>query len=111
MLVSGSVDAPGCDVLACREVEPHEVLKDHPDVAPQIQEVILTEIMPIEENASLRGVVEPGQQLDDRRLAGAVLSDQSEHFSRMECQIEVTHRPVVRARVAKAHALERDPIA
>ena len=48
------------------------------------------------------GLVEPGQQLDQRGLAGAVQADEGEQLARPDVQVEpVEHEPLA-ARVAEA---------
>ena len=61
-------DTANGDVVCGRQVITHEVLEDHADVRPQPLEVVLTQVVTIEQDASLVRVVEPGEQLHERRL-------------------------------------------
>ena len=45
-------------------------------------EVVLAEVVAVEQDAALVGVVEPRQQLDQGGLAGAVLAHQRQHLAR-----------------------------
>ena len=50
----------------------------------QLVEVVLAEVVAVEQDAALVRIVEPGEQLDQRRLARAVLADQRQHLARRE---------------------------
>jgi hypothetical protein len=56
-------------------------------------------------------IVEARQQLDQRGFPGAVLSDQREHFARVQGEAQVTHRPALGARIAEPHVLEHEAFA
>ncbi len=62
----------------------HEVLEDHADVRAQRVQVVLAQVVAVEQDAALVGVVEARQQLDQRGLAGAVLADQRQHLARLQ---------------------------
>ena len=94
------------DVLLEDEVVAHEVLEDDPDVLTQTVELVLPQVHPVEQDASLIRVVQAGQQLHERRLARPVLTHEGDPLARLEREGEVPHRPPVRARVAKSHVLE-----
>ena len=55
---------------------PDEVLEDDADVRAQGGDVVLAEVVPVQEDASLVGVVEAGDELHQRRLSSAVLADE-----------------------------------
>ena len=76
--------------------------------AAQLREVVVAQVAAVEQDAPLGRVVEPREQLDDGRLAGAVLADQRQRPRRpADRQVEVAHRPVLGIRVAEADILER----
>jgi hypothetical protein len=79
----------------------HEVLEDHADVRAQLGQVVLAEVVPVEQDAPLVRIVEARQQLDERRLAGAVLADQASTIA--VCSAKCSgHRPRFGARVDEA---------
>ena len=69
-----------------------------PDVPPEAVEVVLPEIHAVEQDPALGRVVEPGQQLDQRGLAGAVLAHQRDPLARRQREVEPPHRPVAPSR-------------
>src|SRR5262249_51827678 len=83
-------------------------LENDADVAPQTLKVVLPEVHPIEEYPPLRGVVQPGQELDQCCLPGAVLSYQRQPFAGRERKIESAHGPLLGTRIAESHSLEHE---
>ena len=67
--VVAGLDAPHRDVLGRGQVVAHEVLEDDADVRAQRGEVVLAQVVAVEEDPALVGVVEAREQLDQRRLA------------------------------------------
>ena len=53
-----------------------------------------------------RRVVEAAQQLDERRLAGAVLADEGDDRARRQREVDVVEHDAVAAGVGEGHALE-----
>ena len=90
------LDAPHGDVLRRGQVIAHEVLEDDPDVRAQRGEVVLPQIVPVEEDPALVGVVEAGEQLHERRLPRAVLPHEREHFAGPQREGQVAYRPALR---------------
>ena len=52
-----------------------------PILARSANEVVLAQIVAVEQDAAFVGIVEARQQLDERRLAGAVLADERQHLA------------------------------
>ena len=69
---------------------------------------MLAQVLAVEQDAALGGLVEAREQLDERRLAGAVLADQREALAARDEDVDIAQRPVFLARVAEADALEAD---
>ena len=67
--------------------------------------------MPSTSDAALVGIVEPGQQLDDGGLAGAVLADQRQRLAGLQREVQVAHRPALGVGIAEADILEDDALA
>ena len=82
------------DVLATRElgVEPGPDLEQAPDATTDLR-------------AALRRRGDPGQDLEKRRLAGAVPADQAEHLALLHLEGDVPERPDVLPRVTAAPGL------
>src|SRR5258708_5394617 len=104
--VGSRLDQAHSDVVRRGEMEAHEVLEDHADVAAQLDEVVLAQVVAVEQDAARVGIVEAREQLHERGLAGAVLTDERQHLARLELEGQVAYRPAVGARIAEAHALE-----
>jgi hypothetical protein len=103
------LDASHRDVFGGRQVVAHEVLEDDPDVRAQRLQVVLAKVVAVEKDPPLVRVIEPREQLHERRLAGAVLAHEGQDLTRAERERQVAHGPAVRPGVAEAHVLEREP--
>ena len=66
--------------------------------------------MAIEQDATFVGIVEAGEKLHERRLAGAVLADQREHFAGLQREAEMAHRPSLGAGIPEADILEHETL-
>ena len=64
--------------------------------ARSVVQVVLAQVVPVEQDASLVRVVQPRQQLDERRLARAVLADQREHLARVQREATDAAPPTAR---------------
>ena len=105
------LDASDGDVVAGRQVVADEVLEDHADVAAKAVEVVVAQVVAIEQNPAFVRVVQPRQQLDQRRLAGAILADERDDFAAAKGEGQMPHRPALRARVNEANVFEHEPLA
>ena len=70
--------------------------------------VPVAKVAAVEEDATLGRLVEARQELDERRLARAVLADEREALALRDREVDVPERPRLLARVAKADVLEDD---
>src|SRR5690606_7888326 len=61
---------------------------------------------PVQQDAPLSRVVEPGEQLHERRLPRPVLADQRDPLARLHRERDVPHGPALRVRVAEPDVLE-----
>ena len=94
------------DVVRGRQLVPDEVLEDHADLAAPRGDVEVGQVGAVHREAARGGLVQPGQQLDQRRLARAVDADDRGAQPRRQLQVEpVEHRPAA-ARVGEVHVLE-----
>ena len=85
--------AGGRHVVAQRQLESNEVLEDRRHPRPPAIEVELAQIDAVDLDGAGLGVVEPAEQLGQRRLAGAVLADDRQRRPGGDRQIEaVEHR-------------------
>ena len=94
------------DVFINRVVEQQRLLSHHADLASQIAEPHVANVDSVNQHRSRVRVVEPWQQIDQRRFAAAVLADDHYDFSRCNLQRDVRQR--VRAVDAVGVVLERD---
>ena len=74
-------------------------------------EVVVAQVVAVEQDAAFVRVVEPGQQLHQGGLAGAVLADQRHHLAGLEREVEMAHRPALGAGIDEADILEDEALA
>src|SRR5690349_6467126 len=58
LAVVARLDPPDRDVLSRRQMEALEVLEDHADVGAQLEQVVLAQVVAVERDAALVGVIE-----------------------------------------------------
>ena len=93
VVVGGQV-AEADDVLRV-QLEPDEVLETGGDPGPPLAYVDPAEVDVVNGDDAVGRVIEPAEQLDQRRLAGAVLPDDGDGRARRQHQVDPTqHRPV-----------------
>ena len=92
---------PTAMLLRARHLVAHEVLEDDADFPVQIFDAVIAQIDAVEENAARRRIVEARDELDDRRLALAVLADQRDALARLDPQIEIVEYAARAARIGK----------
>src|SRR5262249_56851657 len=95
-------------VLAHGQLVLVEVLEDDADAAVEVLFVPALEVAAVEEEAAVGGLVRARQELDERRLAGAVVPDEGEALPRRDEHVDVAERPLFRSGVTEADALEAD---
>jgi hypothetical protein len=88
----------------------HEVLKDHADPPPQRAAVPRAQIQPVQHDPPRVGLVQPGQQLDERRLARPVLAHQRQLAARRQVKGSPRAPRLLGARVGEGHVLEAQPV-
>ncbi len=76
-------------VVAQGQLQAHEVLEDGGDTLPPRGEVDLAQVHAVDLDRPRLRVVQPAQQLRERRLAGAVLSHDGEGRARRDREVEV----------------------
>src|SRR6202034_1487248 len=81
--------APYCNVFRGGHVVADEVLEDHADFTPPVFHVVLPEIDAVEEDRSLRRVVQARQKFCDCGLALTVFADKSDSFAGRQMKINV----------------------
>src|SRR5690606_20414417 len=86
-----------------------EILEDHADPLAQRVRLPVRQRQALIENASGIGLVQPGEQLDERRLAGAVQAYEREALARPDRQADVADGGRLRPRVCEGHVLEHEP--
>ena len=96
------------DVVAGAEVVADEILEDDAHVAAQRVEIVFAQVVAIEQDAAFVRIVEPGQKLHQRGLAGAVLADQREHLAGAQREAEMAHRPSLGAGIAEPDVFEHE---
>src|SRR5512132_603192 len=66
------------DIVAQPAEEQIDILQNKPDAVAQVCGIVLAQIDAVDQNAALVGIVEPGEQAADRRLAGSNLADNAD---------------------------------
>ena len=105
------IDRADADVLVEAQVVADEVLENDADRAAHRLEIVVAQIDPIEQNAPLRRIVQPCEQLDERRLPRAVLANEGDALAGMQAEVHVPHRPGVAAGVAETDVFEHEALA
>src|SRR5919108_6427252 len=85
-----------------------EVLKDDADSLSEVQGVQLANVDPVDQYLALRRIVEAAEELDQRRLAGAVGSHQGDFLARADTQVDVAQSPATVFWVAKSNSTKLD---
>ena len=81
------------DVVRGRQLVPDEVLEDHADLAAPRGDVEVGQVRAVHREAARGGLVQAGEQLDQRRLARAVDADDRRAQPRGQLQVQaVEHR-------------------
>ena len=93
------------DVLAHRAGEEEALLRDDPELPAQRLLRDVAQVDAVDRDASLARVVEAGEQLRDRRLAGARVADERDRRAGRDVEVDPVQRPRARA-VAEADVLE-----
>src|SRR5439155_1360359 len=90
------------------ELEPAEVLKRTREARPPRVGWHARELPTVDEDAPLRRLIQPAQQLHQCRLARTVFSHDGHHGPRCESEGHVVEHQPVRARIGEGHVLEAD---
>src|SRR5262249_47640571 len=98
------------DVVLDRVAEEERVLGDDADEGAQRAYGHAPEIVAVDGHAPLRNVVKSRQELHERRLPGARDANESDQLALADGERDVAKRPFLGAGIAKADALELDPI-
>ena len=93
--VIACLEAADGDVVGSGEVIAHKILKDDADVGAHLEQVVLAQVVPVEQNAAFVGIVEPRQQLDQRGLAGAVFPYEGKDLTGMQLECQPAYAIVI----------------
>src|SRR5262245_17800158 len=108
--VIGVLHAPEAHVFPEAELVLVEVLEDDPDPSAERLLVPRSQVSPVEQDAPLGGLVESGEELDERRLARAVLTDEGQALTAGDEERDVAQRPALGPGIPEAHVLEADAL-
>ena len=110
LLLEGS-DVADADVLADQELVADEVLEDDADAVAERRDVPLGQVGAVEDDAAAGRFVEPGEELDERGLAGPVLSDQRQLAAGRQVEAHPLERGSIAAGIGEGDVLEADAVA
>ncbi len=110
LLVVAFFDPADGNVLPRRKLVAEEVLKNHADIIPQRTELILLQVAAIQQDTPFAGFIEPGQQLDQRGLAGTVLPDQGHLLPHRQFKGQIPDGVGLTIWVGKADVFELPPL-
>ena len=99
------------DALAGDQLEAEEVLERAGQALPPRRARHRGDVDAVDRDAARRRAVHAGEQLDQRRLAGAVLADDGHDGAGRQRDVDVVEGQAVGAGVAERHVLEADPVA
>ncbi len=108
-LVLGGVRPAEGDVLADGAPEQHGLLKHDTDVGPQALQAYIAHIGAVDAHRSGRDVVEAGDQVEHRRLAGPGRAQQGDGLPRFGHETDVVEHHGLLAHVAEADVVELHP--
>ena len=95
------------EVVVDRAAEQKGLLQHHADVTPQVARGQRTHVEAVQEHAARVNVVEPADQVDERRLAAPAAPDDADLFAGPDREIDLLeHRPMTL--VAKRHVFKPD---
>src|SRR6185369_16587608 len=95
------------DVVPDGVVEQHGILADYTSQCPQRRQCRLPRIDAVDENASRRGLVKPGQQIDERAFAGAAGADERDDVALARAEADVAQYRLRFVREGNAVVLDR----
>ena len=98
------------DVLEHGPVKQVRVLQHHPDLAAVVSGLESPQVHAVDPDRAARDVVEARDQVDDRRLASARRSDQTDQLARRHLEAHTTEH-LADAVVGEGDVFERDPAA
>ena len=98
------------DVLQGGELVPHVVLEEHADAVAQVPRIEVAQVDSSVRDGTLGRIVEAQQQLDERRLAGAVVAHQRQLLARLDAQVHPVQRLAVAAGITEGHLAELDQL-
>ena len=102
----GRVRSAVGDVVAHRAGEQERLLRHDAELAAVRVEVEVAQVDAVDRHRARRRVVEAGDQLDERRLAGAGLAHERDGLAGRDVQVDAGDRLVARrARVAEVHVV------
>ena len=96
------------DVIRHRTAEQVDVLLDDADVLPQALEGDVLDVLPVDEDAASRHLVEAGDEVAERRLAAAGRADQRQTLTGLDVKADMVEHLVVVVGVLEADVLEAD---
>src|SRR6266851_7186782 len=96
------------EVVADRGMEEEGVLEDHPDLAAQRFEREIANVVAVQPDGAELRIVETGQQVGDRGLAGTGRADQRRQLAGLDLEGNVFERRAIIRAVAERHLVELD---
>src|SRR3954471_12504050 len=109
-ILARTVDLADGDILVEAHVVAHEILEDHADGAADRGEIVVAKIAAVEEDPALGRIVQPTQELHERRLPGAVQSDEGDALARPQLEVDVPNGPPLAPGIREADVLEDEAL-
>ena len=98
------------DAVERTQLEAEEVLERAAQPGPPLRHRQRGQVDAVDLDAPAVGRVHPGEQLDQRGLAGAVLADDGDDRAGGQVEADVVEHQPVGARVAERHVVEADAV-
>ena len=93
------------DVLGDRAVEEEDVLLDDSQQPAVALDLDFAQIDPVERDRARGRVVEPGDQVAERRLARSAAADQGDRLARLDLEVDVAQHLPAGSRIDEADVL------
>src|SRR4051794_11444525 len=88
-ILTRAVDLADGDIFVEAHVVAHEILEDHADGATDGRQIVVAEVTAVEKDAPLARIVQPTQELHERRLPGAIQPDERHALARSQLEVDM----------------------
>ncbi len=95
------LDSADCDVFAGSHLVAHVILKDDANLTIKVFEIVFAQTDAIQQDLAFHRIVEASHQLDDRRLAFAIFTDERDPLAGTQMKIQSLQNQARSPRIVK----------